>query len=239
MRRSSSAAADAAAAMAALVVLVGLACATVVAASRAVPRYQLTANGRRPIPVMIIGDSYTTGTDQGGRGPSNWTVLMRQRLADWGIPIDLAVAAEGRAGYVVKGDHGSVFEDLTARIVTPAAKLVVFFGSLNDRDVDPEVLTVRSRATLARARRLAPSATMLVIGPPWPNADVPGSLLRNRDALRAVAHTARATFVDPIAERWLADQPELIGSDAVHPNDAGHRYLADKIAPLIRDCVTS
>ncbi|CFS38985.1 Conserved protein of uncharacterised function%2C possibly exported [Mycobacterium tuberculosis] len=40
-------------------------------------------------------------------------------------------------------------------------------------------------------------------------------------------------FVDPIADHWFVDRPELIGADGVHPNDAGHEYLADKIAPLI------
>ena len=44
---------------------------------------------------------------------------------------------------------------------------------------------------------------------------------------------AGATFVDPIAERWFVDRPDLIGRDGVHPTDAGHAYMADKIAPLI------
>ena len=44
---------------------------------------------------------------------------------------------------------------------------------------------------------------------------------------------AGATFVDPIADRWFVGRPDLIGADGVHPNDAGHAYIADKIAPLI------
>jgi lysophospholipase L1-like esterase len=44
-------------------------------------------------------------------------------------------------------------------------------------------------------------------------------------------------FVDPIAEGWLADTPELIGADQFHPNDKGHKYLEDRIAPLIRDAL--
>ncbi|MGA7055683.1 MAG: SGNH/GDSL hydrolase family protein, partial [Mycobacterium sp.] len=41
-------------------------------------------------------------------------------------------------------------------------------------------------------------------------------------------------FVDPIGDRWFVDRPDLIGADGVHPTDAGHAYLAAKIAPLIR-----
>jgi lysophospholipase L1-like esterase len=84
------------------------------------------------------------------------------------------------------------------------------------------------------ARRTAPGARLLVIGPPWPTADVPESVLRIRDILGAAARTAGATFVDPLAEGWFVGQPELIGADGVHPTDAGHAYMADKIAPLIR-----
>jgi lysophospholipase L1-like esterase len=49
-----------------------------------------------------------------------------------------------------------------------------------------------------------------------------------------VAGTIGATFVDPIAEHWFVGRPDLIGADGVHPNDAGHQYMADRIAPLIR-----
>ena len=42
-----------------------------------------------------------------------------------------------------------------------------------------------------------------------------------------------AVFVDPIAEAWFIDRPDLIGPDGIHPTNAGHAYVADKIAPLI------
>ncbi len=73
-----------------------------------------------------------------------------------------------------------------------------------------------------------------MIGPPWPTADVPDSVLQIRDVLNAAARGVGAAFVDPIGDRWFVDRPDLIGPDGVHPNDAGHAYLADKIVPLIR-----
>jgi lysophospholipase L1-like esterase len=184
--------------------------------------------------VVVIGDSYTTGTDEGGLGPKSWTALAWRSLAARGVRIAAAVAAECRAGYGVPGDHGSDFEDLTARAVKPDDVLVVFFGSRNDQGVDPELLTDRAGATFDLARRLAPSARFLVIGPPWPTADVPDSILQIRDILNAGARAAGAAFVDPIGDHWFVGRPDLIGADGVHPNDAGHVYLADKIAPLIR-----
>jgi lysophospholipase L1-like esterase len=215
-----------------LTLLAGVACEV---ASRAPLRaYNTLTLDSRLNRVAVIGDSYTTGTDEGGEGPRSWTALAWRALAARGTRISADVAAEGRAGYGVRGDHGSVFEDLTARGVKPDEALVVFFGSRNDQGFDPGLLAESAHATYSLARELAPSAKFLVIGPPWPTADVPGDVLEIRDVLNAAARAAGAAFVDPIGDRWFVDRPDLIGPDGVHPNDAGHEYLADKIAPLIR-----
>jgi lysophospholipase L1-like esterase len=184
--------------------------------------------------VAVVGDSYTTGTDEGGLGPYSWTARTWRALAGQGVRIAPDVAAEGRAGYVVVGDHGSIFEDLTARAVTPDDLLVVFFGSRNDQGADLGMLAEKARSTFDLARHLAPKARLLVIGPPWPTADVPDDILAIRDVLNVEARAAGAAFVDPLGDRWFVDRPDLIGADGVHPTDAGHEYLADKIAPLIR-----
>ncbi|MDT5349232.1 MAG: hypothetical protein QOH91_2519 [Mycobacterium sp.] len=183
--------------------------------------------------VAVIGDSYTTGTDLGGLGRKSWTARAWRTLGQRGVRIAADVAAEGKAGYGAPGDHGSVFEDLTARAVKPSDVLVVFFGSRNDQGVDLRLLAEKLRGTFDMARRFAPTARFLVIGPPWPTAGVPVPVLQIRDVLFGAARDAGAAWVDPIFERWFVDVPGLIGSDGVHPNDAGHQYLADKIAPLI------
>ncbi|HJT90514.1 MAG TPA: GDSL lipase [Mycobacterium sp.] len=201
---------------------------------RLAPGYDLLVRDSPLNHVAVIGDSYTTGTNEGGQGPRTWTALAWQTLARQGLQVTVDVASEGRAGYGVRGDHGSVFADLTLRAVKPEDALVVFFGSRNDQGADPELLDGMADDAFDLARRAAPSATLLVIGPPWPTADVPESVLRIRDILRAEARAAGAVFVDPLAERWFVGRPDLIGADGVHPNDAGHAYMADKITPLIR-----
>ena len=183
--------------------------------------------------VAVIGDSYTTGSDLGGLGPRGWTARAWRELAAQGTPISADVGAEGGAGYGSQGNRGSVFEDLTARTVKPDDALVVFFGSRNDQGVDPAQLSVLACGTFQLARRMAPAAKFLVIGPPWPTADPPAAVVRIRDALRYQAGAAGAVFVDPIAEHWFVGRPGLIGVDGVHPTDEGHEYMADMIAPLI------
>jgi lysophospholipase L1-like esterase len=183
--------------------------------------------------VAVVGDSYTTGGELGGLGSKGWTTRAWQLLARDGVSVAPDVAAEGGAGYGTRGNHGSVFEDLTADVVKPDDALVVFFGSRNDQNVEPTQLSVLAYGTFQLARRTAPSAKFLVIGPPWPTADPPGWVLGIRDALKYQAGVAGATFIDPIAQGWFVGRPELIGKDGVHPTDAGHAYMAEKIAPLI------
>jgi lysophospholipase L1-like esterase len=183
--------------------------------------------------VAVIGDSYTTGGGEGGLGPNGWTARVWQQLARQGMPITADVGAEGGAGYGTRGNRGSLFEDLTARTVKPDDELVVFFGSRNDQAVDPTQLSILAWGTLSLARRTAPSAKLLVIGPPWPTPDPPPEILRIRDVLNYQAETVGAAFIDPIAAGWFVGQPELIAADGVHPTDAGHEYMAQKIAPLI------
>jgi lysophospholipase L1-like esterase len=183
--------------------------------------------------IAVIGDSYTTGGDEGGLGPKGWTTRAWQLLAREGVPVTADVAAEGGAGYGTRGDHGSVFEDLTADVVKTDDVVVVYFGSRNDQGVDPTQLSILAYGTFQLARRTAPSAKFLVIGPPWPTADPPDPVLRIRDALKYQAGVAGATFIDPIAAGWFVGRPDLIGKDGIHPTDAGHAYMAQKIAPLI------
>jgi lysophospholipase L1-like esterase len=183
--------------------------------------------------VAVVGDSYTAGGELGGLGSKGWTTRAWQLLAREGIPVSPDVAAEGGAGYGTRGNHGSVFEDLTADAVKPDDALVVYFGSRNDQGVDPTQLSVLAYGTFQLARRTAPSAKFLVIGPPWPTADPPDPVLKIRDALKYQAGVAGATFIDPISQGWFVGRPDLIGKDGVHPTDAGHAYMAEKIAPLI------
>jgi lysophospholipase L1-like esterase len=186
-----------------------------------------------PAHVAVIGDSYTTGTDEGGQGAKGWAARTWQSLARQGVAIAPDVAAEGGAGYGARGNHGSVFIDLAARAVHRDDALVAFYGSRNDQPVDPARLAVLARNAFVLARRTAPAARLLVIGPPWPTPNVPPVVLRIRDVLRTQALAAGATFFDPIVAGWFFGRSDLIGPDGVHPTDAGHAYMADRIAPLI------
>jgi hypothetical protein len=116
-------------------------------------------------------------------------------------------------------------------------RLVVLFGGRDeDAGIPAEQLAVAVQRTLAVAKEKAPQASILVIGPAWTawqdNEPSPEVLLV-RDTVKARAEADGAVFIDPIAERWFADRPDLIGSDGVNPTNEGHVYMADKIGPVI------
>jgi len=211
------------------------AAATVIVVAGAVPAVSGAPSGQAAAPthIAVIGDSYTAGTTEGGNGPRSWTEQAWKLLARRGVAIQADVAAEGGAGYGQPGKHGSVFQDLTARAVHRNDVLVVFFGSRNDQPVNPSQFPELAAGTLHLARFVAPDARVLVIGPPWPTATPPPAVLTIRNSLRSQAAAIGATFVDPIDAGWFVGRPDLIGHDGVHPTDAGHLYMAEKIAPLI------
>lgn len=183
-------------------------------------------------PVGIIGDSYTSGSGMGGHGPQGWPALVSKQMQDQNMPIYTTVGAEGASGYTRAGHGGTAFPDEVPKAVKPLDRLVVLFGSINDAPLT-DVLAPAVQKVFAAVKAMAPDTKILVIGPVWPNTTPRSDVLQVRDILKTQAETSGAAFLDPIAEQWFWDRPDLIGKDGVHPTDAGHVYMADKIAPVI------
>jgi lysophospholipase L1-like esterase len=169
----------------------------------------------------------------GGNGPANWTEVARQLLAADGYPVDLSVLGLSGSGYVRVGGTGMTFTEAITGAVTDQTQLVVVFGSINDGSIGSAEVASSAALALQRIDRAAPQALVMIIGPQWIDGNPPANLLAIRDALATtVAAHPRASFVDPLAEGWFDGAfVSLIGNDGLHPTDAGHRHLAELIAP--------
>lgn len=189
--------------------------------------------------VAIIGDSYTGGSGEGGRGSASWPYIAARELHTRGIDIDAEVSAHGGSGYVTRGTDGTVFADAISDTIRADDEVVVIFGGLNDAANPPNVEADAVRSTLTAARDRAPGASLIVVGPAWPDAQPIPQILAIRDVLAREAASTGARFVDPIAERWFMDQPQLIGDDRVHPTDDGHVYMAQRLTPVLQTTISA
>jgi lysophospholipase L1-like esterase len=188
--------------------------------------------------IAVIGDSTTSGSAWGGAGPAGWPSLVWANLQSQGLDPIPDVSGRGGSGYVRRGTDGTVFPEEAANVINSQDNLVVFFGSTNDAEDAPDAIASAARTAYEEARRVAPMANLLVIGPAYPSPEVPGQLFAIRDVLKEEAERAGGTFVDPLAEGWFWDgPPELIGGDGIHPTDAGHVYLAQHIEPHIKQAL--
>lgn len=192
-----------------------------------------------PIRVVVIGDSYTGGSGEGGRGAAAWPRIAGEDLRGDGMNAAVAVSAHGGSGYVARGIDGSTFSDAVPGLLQPDDDVVVVFGGINDADKPVEQESVAVGELLSEVRRRSPDAEVIVVGPAWPDAEPTRQILSVRDVLSAAATAAGATFIDPIADRWFADRPDLIGDDGIHPTDEGHRLMAQKLEPYLRSALSA
>ncbi|MFS0718126.1 SGNH/GDSL hydrolase family protein [Arthrobacter sp. 1P04PC] len=209
-------------------VAVGIAACLVAAALASSSQPAVTA--APAVRVVVVGDSLSTGH---GTSPDHaWPALIRTDPALSGFQV--VNAAENGSGYVRPGDADGTFGSQVDQFVTPDTGVVVFFGSENDLGYAPDDVGEAASTALAHAEVAAPSAKLIVVGPPSYTTDPDPGLLDIRSQLRSAAQGAGAEFVDPIAEGWISDDVEdLIGPDGDHPTVAGQEYLLQHIAAVI------
>jgi lysophospholipase L1-like esterase len=189
---------------------------------------------RPPALVAVFGDSWSVGLPAVGMGPGNWTRILSARLQ-----ASMAVQAVGGSGYA-RYWQGSMLPFQPAVTPVPGADAVIVFGGLNDEHCpDPAQVRAGAAATFAGIRAWAPDVPVIAAGPQWYTPVVPALMAAHRDGIARAATDYGVTFVDALAGRWLIDFPWLFHPGDIHPNDAGHRVLADLIEPHLTAALTA
>lgn len=205
------------------------------------PRFSAPASTGEPVEVpgaaeelrvLVVGDG-TTAVPEGAVG---WPQLVAEEIAGDGTPVSVQVAAADGSGYLQTPAGGQTFAQL-AEATGGDWDVVVFAGSRADNAAAAD-LQAAAEETFAAARAASPEADLLAIGPAWPSTPAPGYVITDRDAVSAAAEAADVPFTDPLAQLWLTG-PGLFDADADAPTAEGHRFLADRIAPLVEPLVAA
>jgi lysophospholipase L1-like esterase len=178
---------------------------------------------------VFLGDSYTTGLNGAGMGRRGWPAIVGRTLG-WRT-VNLAVAG---TGFMNPGWTNQPVGTRVAAAIRQKPDVVVIASGHNDWHWSAATTARAADAVLDRLHRALPDAVLVIVAPIWSNGTPPARCLDLRDHLRRTARSLHAIFVDPLADRWFAGtRQRLIGGDGIHPTDAGHRYIAQRILEAI------
>ncbi|TFC59474.1 MULTISPECIES: SGNH/GDSL hydrolase family protein [unclassified Cryobacterium] len=187
-----------------------------------------------PAVAVFLGDSYTQGW--GASNPTmKWTTVVAY-AAGWTEVNE----GQGGTGYVTMAgvascgqDDCPAYPDRVADIVAAAPDVVVIAGGQNDRwalATDPELVQAAVDRTFSLLREGLPNARLIAVGPS--TAEPATAMITDLDGwVRAAADRVDAEYVsllDPVVI-----QSDMVVSDGVHVNDAGHRAIADRVLDTV------
>jgi lysophospholipase L1-like esterase len=152
--------------------------------------------------------------------------------------------AQPGTGYLNDGSaNNAAFRPFAQRLEEDARKyradVIVVDGGRNDTPAGASATAAAAAEYLAAVRRQWPRAVLVVIAPFFVTlaaVDYPvGVELGQR--LHDIVPPLGGVVIDPMASGW-APPPEpatMVSTDGVHPNPAGHRYLADHLSQALRE----
>jgi lysophospholipase L1-like esterase len=195
----------------------------------------------------VLGDSITDGSTYNvGGGIGTWLYRAARRL---GVT-DVWDQSRGGTGYVTAGSYATLANRVALDITPYSFDRLIVFAGYNDNATDQTALGVAAASLYTTLLALSPAPEITVIGC-WSPTGSPGASITNTDAtLKTAATAAGIPFISPITGAvyngagtlletqgaWIttANASTYVNTtDNVHPNDAGHAYLARRITAAL------
>ncbi|QII08110.1 SGNH/GDSL hydrolase family protein [Rhodococcoides fascians A25f] len=170
--------------------------------------------------VAFLGDSYSKGIGASTNG-KRWTTLVSAAMG-WS-ELNLA---EGGSGYTTtylgqKTDYSIKLDVIAAA----QPDIVVVSGGRNDYEAGTSSVTGAVALSLFEAIKVAaPYAELMVTSPIWDSTEPPAEFTTLIDGVETAAERADVRYLD--IDEPLADHPNMIAPDGLHPNNVGHREIA-------------
>ncbi|MEU8839934.1 SGNH/GDSL hydrolase family protein [Streptomyces roseus] len=207
---------------------------------------------------MVFGDSLSDGSAiNTGGGAGTWFHRAARLLGS----NDCWDEARGGTGYVTAGAYATLANRVAADVIAWLPDRLFIWAGYNDNGTDQTALGIAAASLYATIRAGLPNTQVYVIGC-WSPSGSPAASLTNTDAtLRTAAAAAGYPFISPISGSiyngagtlvathggWITGTGRVgattgtgnadiyIGTDGVHPTDAGHVYLARRITAAVRE----
>jgi lysophospholipase L1-like esterase len=174
---------------------------------------------------VFLGDSYTSGWSGAGLGARGWPRIVG--AAEGWTVVNLAVPG---TGFINPGWTGQPMGSRVQAAIDRHPGVVVIAGGHNDSRWSASAVAAAADRVIQRLHAALPNARLVIVAPIWPSGSPPSRCLVLRDHLRRTAASVGAVFVDPLAENWFgASRHSMILADGIHPSDAGHRYIAQRV----------
>lgn len=177
--------------------------------------------------VLFFGDSYTAGFG----ATSDDTAYPARTAAAFGWVAD--VAAGPGTGFLNGGGTGQDYLERLALLEVGTPALVVLQGGLNDAALGPDAQTQRAATAevLAALAQRFPGVPVVLLGPPLVPVIEEDAVRTVDEAMARAAADAGVPYVSPVRAGW-----DVAGrlSDGLHPDDAGHALVAERLAGALR-----
>ena len=179
------------------------------------------------VPVAVIGDSYSAGTGAGDKSQS-WVGRLAFNQA-WNV----TNAARGGTGYVrsvsadaLKAcglDYCPSYPEMINDVVAANPEIVIVAGGRNDSRYPEADEAAAIQSFYEKLQAALPSAKIVAFNAWWDSTAPPASIPAMSAAIKSSVESVGGTYID--AGQPLGSRPELITTDGVHPNPAGHKAL--------------
>lgn len=208
--------------------------------------------------IMVFGDSISGGSTMNvGGGAGTW-FARAARLLGYS---DAWNESLGGTGYITAGTTATLGTRAPIDVIPNAPDTLIISAGYNDNGGSQPSISSAAASLYSAIKAGLPSTVIYVIGC-WSPSGSPATSITNTDTtIRTAAAGASLPFISPITGGiynaagaliathgpWITGTGRVgattgsgnadtyIGTDAVHPTDAGHKYLGDRVVAAIQE----
>lgn len=215
------------------------------------PTATMWSTASRTDRLMVLGDSISDGSAvNAGGGHGTWF----HRAARFLGSNDYWDEGRGGTGYISAGTspvYATFGDRLANDVLAWNPNRLIVWGGYNDNGGSQSSISTAAASLYTSIKSSLPSCEVYVLGCYSPTGSPAGSITNTDNTIKAAAAAANFPFISPLtggcynaagtlvathgAFITSANAASYIGGDAIHPNDAGHVYLARRITQAIRE----